>query len=337
MLELRNRTPFAAAIAPGLDREGRDTVTVLVKGTFALSARGRDLSVAEEQVKVAFADTFHGEPGRSSVKYEADGCPGKRGTDVVLVGHACSLRPVPSLDVELFAGRLKKVVRVFGDRVWHKSVGAWALTKPAPFTRMPLVYERAFGGVDATNPQNAAREQRNPLGAGFAVADNPARIEGLLAPNLEDPDNLIVAPTDMPPPAGFGFVSRNWFPRSSFAGTYDERWRSERMPFLPDDFDDRYFNGASAGLASPAPFTGGEAVRVTNVSEVGEIAFRVPSQSLEVAVAIKGAISRAAPVLDTLLIDPDERRVVITWRRTMPCPRTFLFIDHVRITRKEAA
>src|SRR5262245_56850642 len=113
MLELRNRTPFAAAIVPGLDREGRDTVTVLVKGTFTMSARGLDLSVAQEQVPVSFADTFHSEPGVSSIKYEADGCPGKRGTDVVLVGHACSVRPVPSLDVELTAGRLRKVVRVF--------------------------------------------------------------------------------------------------------------------------------------------------------------------------------------------------------------------------------
>jgi len=42
-------------------------------------------------------------------------------------------------------------------------------------------------------------------------------------------------------------------------------------------------------------------------------------------------------VLEPLLIDPDERRVVITWRRTLPCPRTFLFIDHVGITRKKEA
>ena len=39
MLELQNQTPFSAAIVPGLDKEGRDTVTVVVKGTFDLARR----------------------------------------------------------------------------------------------------------------------------------------------------------------------------------------------------------------------------------------------------------------------------------------------------------
>ena len=100
MLEIKNRTPFAAAIVPGLDVQGRDTVTVVVKGTFDLGGRGA-LAPSEQQAPIAHADSFHGEPGRSSIKYEGDACPAKQGTDVVLVGQACSIRPVPSIDVSL--------------------------------------------------------------------------------------------------------------------------------------------------------------------------------------------------------------------------------------------
>ncbi len=34
MLELRNRTPFAAALLPGLDKDGVDQLSVLVKATY---------------------------------------------------------------------------------------------------------------------------------------------------------------------------------------------------------------------------------------------------------------------------------------------------------------
>ena len=78
MLEIKNRTPFAAAIVPGLDKEGRDTVTVVVKGTFDLGGR-TSLAVSEKQVPIVHAETFHGEPGVSSIRYEADACPAKKG------------------------------------------------------------------------------------------------------------------------------------------------------------------------------------------------------------------------------------------------------------------
>ena len=43
-------------------------------------------------------------------------------------------------------------------------------------------------------------------------------------------------------------------PRVTFVGTYDERWRSERCPLLPSDFDERYHSGAHPDLIAPRPF-----------------------------------------------------------------------------------
>jgi hypothetical protein len=338
MLEIRNRTRFPATIVPGLDRDGRDVATIVVKGTFAF-ARGGALVPADAQVPLQHADSFHADPASSSVKYEGDAGPAKRGTDVVLVGHAVSRQPVTALDVSLSAGPLKKVIRVFGDRSWNHSLGRAVIGEPRLFTRMPLLYERAFGGGDLAEADEAARRRdpRNPVGAGFTSSAAPEHIDGVRLPNLEDPAALIASTADRPAAAGFGFVARNWLPRAAFAGTYDERWRAERCPFLPDDFDERYFNGASTGLVSAKPFKGGEPVHVVNATESGELRFQVPSVALDIRSSIRGVESGHAAVLDTLVIEPDERRVLVTWRATVPCPRAFLFIEWVRVAERAAA
>src|SRR5436309_825245 len=110
MLELRNQTPFVAALVPGLGKEGAEYLTVVVKGTFTLDGRGGG-RVAEEQVPMRHADEAEGDPAASSTRYEADASPLKPGTDVVLVGAAVSTRPVKDLVVGLAVGTTRKAVR----------------------------------------------------------------------------------------------------------------------------------------------------------------------------------------------------------------------------------
>ena len=45
-------------------------------------------------------------------------------------------------------------------------------------------------------------------------------------------------------PMALGPVGRGWRPRLSYAGTYDQHWIDEVFPFLPADFDDRYYQAA---------------------------------------------------------------------------------------------
>ena len=49
---------------------------------------------------------------------------------------------------------------------------------------------------------------------------------------------------DTPEPIGFRPVSRFSRDRVRFAGTYDQNWIDEVLPFLPQDFDERYFQAA---------------------------------------------------------------------------------------------
>jgi hypothetical protein len=332
MLEIQNRTRFSVAIFPMLDRDRRDVATVLVKGTFELGRR-ESLSPAEAQVPVTYGDELHGDPETSSVRLESDATPAKKGTDVVLLGHAYARRSAATVDVAIAAGPLRKVVRVFGNRYWVRALGKWEMSSPTPFEQVPLRYERAFGGADRSDPDPAAHahEKRNPVGTGFTTGKRASQLEGLALPNLEDPSALISSPQDRPAPAAFGFVGRSWEPRAALAGTYDERWRRERCPFPPDDFDDRFHHGASPGLISATPFRGGEPVVVTNASPEGDLRFAIPSRALEIDVLLRGEETSHRPVLDTVVIEPDEQRVVVCWRATVPCPRQFLFIDRVRV------
>jgi len=248
-----------------MDKYGSDYCTVVSKGTFELSRGREEASLAAEQLPLCHSDRFSGEPGESSIVYEADRCPAKPGTDVVLVGHAVSSKSVVEHDVTVRAGTLAYAIRVFGDRTWYKALGEWQMSDPRPFTSMPLVYERAFGGTDTSSDDSGEHgwEQRNPIGTGFALRSDSAHIDGMGLPNLEDPGCLIAAPTDCPPPAGVGFIGRHWLPRATYAGTYDDAWGSERCPLLPLDFDDRYFNSAHPRLVSDRHFRGGEKVNVT--------------------------------------------------------------------------
>lgn len=188
---------------------------------------------------------------------------------------------------------------------------------PEPFESIPLIYERAFGGWDRSNPDPESHtfEPRNPVGTGFH--DKKGKFEeGTQLPNLEDPARSIVDYGDRPPPAGFGYIAPNWQPRASFAGTYDEKWMKERMPLLPEDFDRRFFNAASPGLIASDYLLGAEFVRIENVSKGGRIAFNLPGmQAPNCRVELKGAKDlRLEPRLDTVIINTDERLLFLIWR-----------------------
>jgi hypothetical protein len=87
MWQVENRTPFAADRCWVRDRNGAEVWLVAVKCTFDIMPDG-STEVSEDQPAVLRASEHNGEPGRSSVKYEADLVLTKTTTDVIVVGHA---------------------------------------------------------------------------------------------------------------------------------------------------------------------------------------------------------------------------------------------------------
>lgn len=332
MLEVLNRTQFEAAILPGLDKTGVEHAVVVVKGTFSI-APGRQPVVAEKQVGIERADVYHGEPGLSSIKYASDAVLRKPGTDVYVAGSAFSQRgAVPHVDVGIIVGdAVRKIVRVFGDRKWERRLGIWSATPPLPFEAMPLTWERAYGGreTEPKDPDRPRSDARNPVGAGFTM--RVKAVEGSPLPNLENPRSFITSPRDHPAPAGVGAVAAHWEPRVQWAGTMDERWRKERCPLLPLDFDDRFMQVAPQDQIVPRPLSGGELVQLVGLSRKGPMQFPLPRRTLAVGVEIRGRTERHAPVLDTVLVDSDLERLVLTWRASIPCGRNFLRVRYAKV------
>jgi hypothetical protein len=334
MFEIINRTPFVVSLIPGLGKDDVAHMTVLAKGTFSIPIPPGPPRIAEQQIPFWPGDEWNGpEPATSSVRFESDACPTKPGTDVVLVGHAyAGARRQATVDVGLRVGKLQKVVRVTGDRIWTRAAFAWVMSSPpVAFERLPLVYERAFGGVDRSDPAQPAGDDRNPVGTGFDAAARKERLEGLRLPNLEDPRHLIRKWNDRPPVAGFGVISRGWLPRRSLGGTYDQRWTEQRNPLLPEDFDPRFFNGAPADQVAVPHLRGGEPVSLSNCSPDGVLAFELPRIALSITIdwAAGPQAQEVPPVLDTVILDPDERRIVMSWRSTFPCGRRLRQVQRV--------
>jgi hypothetical protein len=229
-------TPFAAQALLLADERGTDLCTFVVKATLGLhnDRQATSLTIADEQMPVCLAPVCHGDdPATSSLKYESETAPLKLGTDAVLIGHAHAIHALATyIDVSFTVGPAHGVVRVFGDRVWTSARGRWVPSAPAPFSTMPLVYERAFGGWDRSHPDPARHqfEPRNPVGVGFVDKSSGGMREGAPVPNLENPSDLITSPSDRPAPACFGFIGAHWQPRMNYAGTYDDSWQKRRMP-----------------------------------------------------------------------------------------------------------
>ncbi|MCL4204032.1 MAG: DUF2169 domain-containing protein [Pirellulaceae bacterium] len=321
MWTLNNNTPFAAERCWVRDRDGAEVWLVAVKGTFAIKPNDA-LALAEEQPPVCLAPKFLGDPSASSLLYDSDLHHKKRRTDVILHGHAYAPqgKPATQLDVRLKVADLDKTVRLLGDRVWEESLFGVKLTDPKPFTKMPLTYERAFGGTDAIEEDLGQRgwEPRNPIGTGFAVRKE--HLFGAPAPNLERADHLIHNWNDRPAPVGFGPIPGHWSPRVELAGTYDEKWQRERQPLLPEDFDERFFQCAPADQQTPQFLKGGELVELSNLTPDGLLQFRLPRATLGFTTRFDGGAREMHRAdLHTVILEPDFPRVSVVWHTHLPC------------------
>ena len=274
----------------------------------------------EDQPEINLAGEYWGEPGVSSLKLEPQVAFTKLATDVTLIGHAFS-RGRASVDVVLRVGALTQTAHVVGDRYWVRSLGMISMTPPAPFERMPLVYERAFGGWDRSHPdpEKHAFEARNPVGTGFRCRQGKFE-DGVRLPNLENPKDLVKEYGQSVAPVGFGFLSPDWQPRASFAGTYDEQWMIERMPLLPQDFDLRFFNAASPGLIAAGFLKGDEGVSIENASPRGTVSFNLPGvRPPECLVQLTGKRDKLVQTnLDSVIINTDDDLVLLIWRGFWP-------------------
>ena len=318
-----NTTGMQTGLSVVTDKEGRDYCVVVVKGTFTFDNNGRPI-LAEKQELLVYADVHYGDPAETSIKYECDFAPFKPRCDVLLNGsaYAPNGHSAERVTVGLQVGQMNKSFDVVGDRVWDKGLLSIVRTRPKPFTKMPIVYDRAFGGVDISekDPEKCKTYVQNPVGIGYYPLTKRKALVGKPLPNTEETGRPIKTTSGQYRPMSFGPMSRNFPSRSKFAGTYDDNWKDERFPFLPQDFDEQYFLSAPADQQIPF-LRGGEEVRATNLTPEGKLMFTIPQVNVPIVCKFRDREERPTANLDTMIVEPDQRRIILAWRARVPLGR----------------
>jgi hypothetical protein len=337
-MELINATRMVAGYAMGLEPSGRELLVVVVKGTFRIPVEsGAPPTLHEEQAPLIMADEFFGEPGLSAPRHEVDFAPRKRRCDVLLNGsaYAPAGRPAERVVVGFGIGGWSKSFAVVGDRAWFEA-GAVQSTAPEPFTVMPINYDRAFGGTDLrhADPAQHAAYMANPSGRGFHRHLTREWLEGSPLPNTEEAAVAVSRPDGSYRPMSFGAIGRHWEPRRQYAGTYDQRWLDDEFPFLPSDFDDRYFQSAPLDQQLPLPL-GAQPVFLSNLTADGYRQFTLPNFEAPIQIfPRKGPREELVAHTDTIVVEPDLARVTMTWRVARPLKKNMFELAQVLVGRK---
>jgi hypothetical protein len=340
-MELINGTRMVAGFNMGLEPSGRELLVVVIKGTFILPKPGETLRLHDEQLPLVMADTFTGQPGFSAPLQEVDFAPRKHQCDVLLTGsaHAPGGRPVTRTQVALSVGRMCKTIDVVGPRVWQAGLTGIRASDPQAFVRQPVSYDQAFGGVDqaSDDPREHDAFMRNPVGKGFHKQLKSEWVDGQPLPGTEKPGEPVNWPSDAYEPMAFGPLGRVWQQRACHGGTYDQQWLDNEFPFLPKDFDERYFQAAPLDQQIALPREPLD-ISLLNLTPDGVRRFTLPNFEAPVHIFPKnGEREDGMAQLDTIVFEPDEERFSLTWRYTRPLKKSLHEISQVMVGKRSKA
>lgn len=271
-------------------------VTVICKASFAFVPGGEMTLIAPEPIQRTDSNTAG--PFSSTCRAN-EIAPQLRAVDVMMTGHA-----YPA-DAHATQGTVRLTLQNETGALLDR--GAFTLGKldlatglRGPVQRVPLGYERAYGGIGCAE---------NPLGVGFGANANEA-------PNL-------VHPQQADQVTSFAAVPSLFPSRKRLLGELPRSVLSQRVVELPSDFNWGYFQAAPPSQQL-AELRGGEWLSIEGVL-LGQplMQTRIPRlQGLaRVHAAFEGQLDVAETLalrLDMLQIDADHAQCHIVWRGTFP-------------------
>jgi hypothetical protein len=178
-------------------------------------------------------------------------------------------------------------------------------------------------------------EPRNPVGCGFLGKRSGKQLLGHPVPNVEDLQRPIGLLGERSVPVGFGAIAPWWEPRRSRAGTYDEAWRKHQAPYLPRDFDARFFNVAPEELVVPRGLVGGEPVAVLGFHPQGMLRFDLPRCDLAITARVAGQRIALAAKIETVVLEPTDEQFMVSWRAGLPVDKKLLRVESVEVVLKK--
>jgi uncharacterized protein YjbI with pentapeptide repeats len=283
----------------------------------------------EDAVKIVLdADDPAGDPAAALTK-ASEQAPTRPKADVLLMGSAYAPKgePVAGVRTLLRVTRsdgevvVDKEIDVVGERVW---LADGTRSDIAPFTSMPMGWDRAFGGPgDAWNP--AGRGKR-----------------GVEMPNLEVPDKPVATRDSGVAPICYGPINPAWRPRRDKLGSYGGDYIEKHWPWLPGDFDWSHFNAAPDDQQVEGFLRGDETIELRHLHpEHAEFTTKLPGKRCRAFVLIRErdgseTFREVEMVMDTLTILPDEGKVSVCWRgQTEARSLKLLEIEHLMMVTED--
>ena len=110
-------------------------------------------------------------------------------------------------------------------------------------------------------------------------------------------------------------------------------WQRSRAPFLPKDFDERYFQAAPEDQQIEYP-NGGKEIELLNLTPVDRVSFSLPTLDVPVEFALRSRTwQEMRPVVDTIVIEPDQGRFSVTLRTSLPLKRNIFEVSEILVGR----
>jgi hypothetical protein len=335
-MQLVNQTVIPATLSAADDQSTAKRIGLLTaKASFRFDTSGR----VELETQDPFPLLIKDEPTPlgdlpSDMQPRADEL-----LEVILLGHAHAPRQVPvtALTAALTVGEVRREIAVFGDRVWVPgSGGQKVISRVAPFVKMPLTYQHAFGGtvtinLDRESPFDLS-DNFNKYGLGFD-AESIARDLGISfkapkgypslpanyirrLPNLENPKTLIARPVDAPEPTCWATVPIDvpiWMARKLKALASEPK-NTPAPTKMPEQLPLAVSYRAHPDWVIPIPKAAPK-VRMENLLESTRVLeFTLPGLSVVADYTINGRQGSRPMVPLTLVLLPDQGRFYIVYR-----------------------
>ncbi len=336
MWSIDNKTPFAVGQAFTQDDQTGDLVwMVAVKATFDISMQSFNLGIADEQEELHHSEEYRGEAFDSSLLHACDFSFAKNKIDILLdaTAYAPNERPVTELMTGLILGPIKKVLMVYGNRIYDRFLGVLYHSPPSRFLQMPIIYEKAYGGWEPNEECKLTFcELRNPAGTGFFRRRSVA-IDQLL-PNIEYKAFPTRRRSKKNRIAGYGPIASHWSPRLEYAGTSENSQERELSFARPKDFNQAYYQVAPADQQL-AEFNGGEHVVLYNLHPgVEEIQAILPRIDVGFETLIGNQTDWQPGKLQTILIKPDQMKLQMVWQASISNGGSFSDIKSTQVSHK---
>jgi hypothetical protein len=305
-MEILSLCPLRCASLLWQSSAGPWTFTAVCKATYRLAPDVSPLHAEQEPPNEE--DSYWDDDPNRSLSSPSDLVPFKARGDVLLVGNAFAPGGVGvrSLVVRMIVGEVDKSIEVFGKRAWAQD---GQLREAPGFASMPLVYERAAGGPDTSNPVGVRRDAAPDAHGSVAL------------PNLQPPGMMLDRRGMFVPPVGFGPIAPAWPVRSERLGRHwgsfsPGAWRERAVP---EDLDTGYFNAAPRDQQVDA-IRADERIVLQNLHpEHHRLVTSLPGVRPKVFAEKRGeAPEEVAMRCDTLSIDTRRGLCTLVWRGHVP-------------------